>query len=146
MPTGGITDSDDPPSTYAIVVVIYQVTAAVHEDCQWWGLGSSDWLCMASYQPFTLLLLVVKPAAQTKVGKTKLHINCFRNPTSTCARENWKTELGEATNGWLLPLIKPLQRSGVKRSVGKFNIRSWVGKKHLANCYVLHLDNSNSNV
>ena len=30
------------------------------------------------------LLLILKPAAQAQVGKTKLFINCFRNPTSTC--------------------------------------------------------------
>ena len=30
-----------------------------------------------------LLLLLLKPAAQAQVGKTKLFINWFRNPTST---------------------------------------------------------------
>ena len=35
-----------------------------------------------------IILLLLKPAAQAQVGKTKLILNCFRNPTSTCATEN----------------------------------------------------------
>ena len=35
-----------------------------------------------------LLLLLLKPAAHAQVGKTKLFVNCFRNPTSTCATKN----------------------------------------------------------
>ena len=34
------------------------------------------------------VLLLLKPAAQAQVGNTKLFINCFRNPTRTCAAEN----------------------------------------------------------
>ena len=36
---------------------------------------------------FSILLLLLSPAAQAQVGKTKLFINCLRNPTSTCATE-----------------------------------------------------------
>ena len=35
-----------------------------------------------------LLLLLLKPAAQAQVGKTKLFINCLRNHTGTCITEN----------------------------------------------------------
>ena len=54
-----------------------------------------------SYPPSTYYyLLLLKPAAQAQAGKTKLFINCFRNPTSTCATENkTKTHLREAING-----------------------------------------------
>ena len=38
-----------------------------------------------------LLLLLLKPAAQAQVGKPKLFINCFRNPTSTRATEKENT-------------------------------------------------------
>ena len=37
-----------------------------------------------------ILVLLLKPVVGAKVGKTKLFINCFRNPTSTCATENCK--------------------------------------------------------
>ena len=46
-----------------------------------------------------LLLLLLKPAAQAQVGKTKLFINCFRNPTSTCTTENWKKTI-QGRNQW----------------------------------------------
>ena len=35
-----------------------------------------------------LLLLLLKPAAQAQVGKTKLFIIFFHNPTITCETEN----------------------------------------------------------
>ena len=38
------------------------------------------------------------------MGKTKLLINCLRNPTSTCASEKLKNKLREASSDWLLPL------------------------------------------
>ena len=38
---------------------------------------------------FMPTLLLLKPAAQAQIGKTKLFISCFRNnPTSTCAMVN----------------------------------------------------------
>ena len=49
------------------------------------------------------LLLLLKPAAEAQVGKTKLFINCLRNPTSTCATEILRNKLREATNDLLLP-------------------------------------------
>ena len=39
---------------------------------------------------------LLKPAAQAHVGKIKLFINCFSNPTITCATENRNTQLREA--------------------------------------------------
>ena len=45
-----------------------------------------------------ILLLLLKPTAHAQVGNAKLFINCFRNPSSTCAMENGKTQLREATN------------------------------------------------
>ena len=36
---------------------------------------------------FRLLLLLLKPAAQAQVLKTKLFIHCLQNPTSNCATE-----------------------------------------------------------
>ena len=49
------------------------------------------------------LLSLLKPAAQAKVGKPKLCINCLRNPTSTCVTENLKNKLREQpTIDWSL--------------------------------------------
>ena len=51
------------------------------------GFGELDGRNLVTVTPvkFTnvLLLLLLKPAAQAQVGKTKLFINWFRNPTST---------------------------------------------------------------
>ena len=51
-------------------------------------------------------------------GKTKLFINLFRNPISTCATENWrKYNLGKQS--MVDYTLQPIQLSGVKQSVGK---------------------------
>ena len=52
-----------------------------------------------------LLLLLLKPPAQAQVGKTKLFINCFRNPTSTGATEKENTTQG--SNQRLTALLNP---------------------------------------
>ena len=36
-----------------------------------------------------IIIIIINPAAQAQVGKTKLFINCFRNPTSTSVTEKW---------------------------------------------------------
>ena len=82
---------------------------------------------------------------QAQEGKTKLFINCFRNPTSTCATEIWRKH-----NSGKQPTVdctlEPIHRAGVKHSVGRsFHIRTWAGRKGPANLDVLHLDTSNSN-
>ena len=65
-----------------------------------------------------LLLLLLTTAAQAQVGNTKLFINCFLNLTSTCATENWRKH-----NSGKQPTfdctLEPIERSGVKHSVGK---------------------------
>ena len=94
---------------------------------------------------YLLLLLLVKPAAQAKVGKTKLFINCFRNPTSTCATENW-TKHHSGKHRTVDCTLESIQRSSVKHSVGKVITQSNLSRrKDLANLDVLHLDTSNSN-
>ena len=52
----------------------------------------SNWNGTFSYQTqlLLLLLLLLKPAAQAQVGKENSFINCFHEPTSTCATENRK--------------------------------------------------------
>ena len=81
-----------------------------------------------------LLLLLLKPTAQAKVGKIKLFINLFRDPTNNCATENWKKH-----NLWkqlkLACTLKPIQHSGANHSVKgmSFHTRSWAGRTHLAN-------------
>ena len=64
------------------------------------------------------LLLLLKPTPQAHEGKTKLFINCFRNPTITCATENWRNH-----NSGKQPTVdctlEPIKRSGIKHHVGK---------------------------
>ena len=61
----------------------------------------------------------IKTSSTGPSGKTKLFINCFRNPTSTCATENWrKPNLGKQPT--VDCIVEPIQRSGVKHCVGKF--------------------------
>ena len=51
-----------------------------------------------------IIIIIIIKTSSTQVGKTKLFINNFRNPTSTCASKNLeKTQLSEAINGWLHP-------------------------------------------
>ena len=52
------------------------------------------------------LLLLFKPAAQAQVGKTKLFINCLRNPTNTCATEKLKKQT-HGSNQRLTALLTP---------------------------------------
>ena len=51
---------------------------------------------------FIIFIVIIKAAAHAQMGISKLFINCFRNPTSTCTTENGKT-LRYPNNGWLLP-------------------------------------------
>ena len=60
--------------SFSLMINIFSNTCCFHLFCI---LGS-------------MLLLLLKPAAQAKVGKTKLIINFFRNPTCICATENWR--------------------------------------------------------
>ena len=89
-----------------------------------------------------LLSLLLKTAAQVQVGKTKLFINCFRNPTSTCATENWRKNYS-----WKQPtvdcMLEHIQRSGIKQCREGHN-RTWTGMNDLTKFDVLHLDTSNS--
>ena len=91
------------------------------------------------------VLLLLKLAAQAQVEKTKLFINYFRNPTSTCATNNSRKH-----NSGKQPTVDctliPIQRSGVKHSVGKVIPQSNQSRQErLANWDVLHLDTLNSN-
>ena len=49
-------------------------------------------------------LLLLKPTAQTQVGKTKLFTSCFHNPTSTCAKENWRKHISVKHQRFTAPL------------------------------------------
>ena len=70
--------------------------------------------------------------------KTILFINSFATPQEPAPR---KTEKHHSEKQSAIDCtLKPIKRSGVKHSVGKV----WVGRKHLANYDVLHLDTSNS--
>ena len=52
------------------------------------------------------------------MGKTKLFMNCFRKPTSTCATEIWrKHKSGKQPT--VDCTLEPIQRTGIKHSVGK---------------------------
>ena len=51
---------------------------------------------------FIIIIIIMKTNSTGLSGKNKLCVNYFRNPTITCATENWKTQLMEATNGWQL--------------------------------------------
>ena len=55
-----------------------------------------------------------------------------------------KTQLREATNCWLYPWTNPVFRCQTQLSGRWFHIRTWEGRKDLANWDVLYLDISNS--
>ena len=68
------------------------------------------------------LLLLLKTAAQAQVGKIKVFINCFRNPTSSLVTENWRKH-----NSGKQPTVdcslEPDHCSGVKHSIGKVKVK-----------------------
>ena len=81
-------------------------------------------MCVIVRMNVYLLLLLLKPAAEAQVGKTRQFLNCFLNPTSTWATENWrKHNSGKQPSVDCTP--KPIQRSGVKTSDGKAIPRTW---------------------
>ena len=84
--------------------------------------------CSASLKSTCLLLLLLKTAAQAKVGKTILFIICFRNPTSTCSSEYWRKHNSEKHPKVDFSL-KPIQGSGVKYSVEKDIQHSKLGRQ-----------------
>ena len=78
--------------------------------------------------------------------KTILYINYFRNlHTSTGTTKNWKNELRETTNGWLLPETHPAFRCQTLCREGPLHTQTWAAGKHPANWDVLHHVTSNSN-
>ena len=77
-----------------------------------------------------LLLLLLKPAAQAHVRKTKLFINWFRNSISTCATENSRKH-NSGKKPTVDRTLKPIQRAGVKHSVGKVILRSNLGRQEI---------------
>ena len=106
-----------------------------------------------------ILLLFLKLAPPASVSKTKSFINCFRNPSSTCATENWKHNSGKQRT--INCFLKPIYRSGVKLSAGKVIPHTNLGRQEtpcpltvpiphqvsliiILNCNALHLDISNS--
>ena len=77
-----------------------------------------DWfdiLLIFCWFDILLLLLLLKPAALAKMGKTKLFINCFCNHAGTCAMENRRKHYSGKQ-----PMVdctpQPVQRSGAKHS------------------------------
>ena len=76
-------------------------------------------MLMSPYQQTFIYFMIILPATQALVGKTKLFRNCFRNPTSTCVTEN-----SEKHNYGKQPTVdcflKPIRHSGAKHSVGKY--------------------------
>ena len=89
-------------------------------------------------------LLLLKPEAQAQVGKPKLFINCFRNPTSTCDTESWRKHNSGAPNGWLYPSIHPAFRCQTQ-CAGKVLPHSNLGRQETPWKYVHHIDTSNFN-
>ena len=89
-------------------------------------------------------LLLLKTAVQAQVGKIKLYINFYATLQAPAKR---KTE--KQTKGSYQRLTAPLNPSNIPLSnivQGRsFHTRVWAGRKHRANCYVLHIDTSNSN-
>ena len=75
-------------------------------------------LIISLYSVAILLLLIIMRASLAQAGKTKLFINCFRNPTTTCTTENWRKPIWGKQ-----PTVdcthESIQRSGVKHSIIK---------------------------
>ena len=88
----------------------------------------------------TLLLLLLKLAAQAWVGKTRLFINCFHNPTSNCETKTEKQTQG--SNQRLTHLTLKSQKQCME---GHSTHESGPAVNICANWGVLHLDISNSN-
>ena len=94
--------------------------SAVRRPVYYYSLVTGDItrLCPYLLTDYFNSILLLKPAAQAQVGKTKLSINCFRNSTSTCDTENWRKH-----NLRKQPTVdcslEPIQRSGVEHSVGR---------------------------
>ena len=73
---------------------------------------------------YIIIIIVIKTSRLEQV----VFINCFRNPTSTCATENWRKP-----NSGKQPVVdctlEPIQRSDVERSVGKVIKQSNLGRQ-----------------
>ena len=82
----------------------------------------SKWLrtnksIIVAYQT-TPLLLLLKPAAQAQVRKTKFLINCFHNPTTPAPRKT--KEITTLVNQPMVDCtLESIQPSRIKHSVGK---------------------------
>ena len=97
------------------------MTVCVLSDLTWLPLlggGRKSWY----------IFLLLRPAEQANVGKTKLFINCFCNPASTCATKNCTKH-----NSGKQPRVdythEHIQRSGIKHSVGKVIPHSNLGQQ-----------------
>ena len=64
-----------------------------------------------------IVIIIIKTSGR-KSGKTKLFMNCLCNSTCTCETENWKI-INSVEQPTVDCSLKPIQRSGVKHSVGK---------------------------
>ena len=90
---------------------------------------------MQFFKIIIIIIIIIKTSRTGPSGKTKLFINLFRNLKCTCATENWKNTSSSNNK----QLTDPLNPSNVPVwntcSVGKviFHIRTWAGKKHVAN-------------
>ena len=77
------------------------------------------------------------------MGKTKSFKNCCHNPTITYATENWRKH-NSGKQPTVVFTLEPIQRSGVKHSVGKVIPHSNLGRQETPCKLFPHLDRSNS--
>ena len=101
-------------------------------------------VCCNSWVNRCGIIIIIKTSSTGTSGKTKLFINCFRNPTSTCATENWRKHYSgkQPTVDWY---FEPIQRSGVKHRAKKVIPHSSMGWPETSCKLVLYHDTSNSN-
>ena len=65
-----------------------------------------------------IIIIIIKTSGASPSGKTKLFINCIRNPTSTRATENWNKQNSEK-QPMIDYFLKPIQHTAANQSVGK---------------------------
>ena len=73
--------------------------------CFWWARVFRWWHLHPRNADMTWsVLLLLKQAEQAQVKKTPLCLNCFRNPTSTCATGSWRKHNSvKKPTDWMLP-------------------------------------------
>ena len=97
------------------------------------------------YFIFIIIVIISKTCKTGPSRKNKVVYKLLSQPHKQPRHAKLKkTRLREATNGWLHSRSHPAFRCQTQCREGS-NIRTWAGRKHLANLDVLHLETSNSN-